>query len=688
MIRCHLLRCSGPFWLLLIASSACQRSNGTTSLPTQNTFPASGAVNASATPGPTRTNVFASQSAEGDNGLNHSLARIYWAQQRTPYIPMPSAGRSDASQIFLVEFTDYTCELCNEYASRLAPAVRKTIAEDLDGTYVQWDIPSTLRKGEVATAIAASAFCGVDDDTFWKLRNEIVSRGRRASRVAPRDRQAAIDLVLDTAREADLLTDQLAACAQQQLYESLVRSFRIWAVTIGITEAPAFAVVGDDGEFSVLQGFAGYEDLANRLAAAVRLRTNVPELPSWPGLAIGSNLIDQSAPKRRPFGQPQVIWASHQTLRNAAPPLLPDEPLEPTESVVGETPDTDSNARPSPAESTQREIPECIEARRKLDALRRSSVSASSSDSYNSLAGDFDPKLDLDIAEMEREEESELAARVRKACGDTEIAIPTRDTSNDWPLARCEQQAVMLIGLINNMGSWKSEYPVQKPDPEMVREEIEAYEASKRDFFDHGCPTYLLSSRSSGSSTSSEVDCPVYGAPSEEGHCFGAVGINCVGGTWWSTVEELIGVGCTHVSGSIYRCPINAGSWFHDTCCEGNREGHNCCNSLWCRANFWAVCAKEWHIAIWSVVGNLSWIRNVNGCIERSSVDHERYAAPAGARLPYGTGDPALVKAQLEGVNVFDITPSIDPFADVCQSRRAQTTSTSSANLGELMECQ
>jgi len=111
-------------------------------------------------------------------------------------------------------------------------------------------------------------------------------------------------------------------------------------------------------------------------------------------------------------------------------------------------------------------------------------------------------------------------------------------------------------------------------------------------------------------------------------HCFGAVGINCVGDSLvvlFPDIEHLLlQVGC---SGN--NCWVNAGSWAHDECCANTPSGR------WCNGPNSATnngCVASWNRAVHRVRNRLGWQRSVNRCTVNNTrlVNFENYCAPAG----------------------------------------------------------
>lgn len=171
--------------------------------------------------------------------------------------PLPgySRGRADAP-VVVVEFTDFGCRWCGEFARTTLPAIdRELVAPGR----VRWVVvPVATGSTPRAVDAAAAAECAAEQQRPWAMHDRLFTRPREWLRARDAERQFA-----GYARELGLDADRFAACYRDPRTSAAVGAYRRLARESGVRVAPTLFVNGRR-----IEGALPAEELAPLLRAA------------------------------------------------------------------------------------------------------------------------------------------------------------------------------------------------------------------------------------------------------------------------------------------------------------------------------------------------------------------------------------------------------------------------------------
>lgn len=143
---------------------------------------------------------------------------------------------SDDAPLTVVEFSDFGCEACADFAAESLPQLR---SEFVETQQVRWRfVPirqGFYRGGEAARA----AECAGEQGKFWGMHDLLLQRQR-----AWQSRGDAAETFTAYASEAGADPEAFAACYTSDRPDATLRLHDMMALTLGIRGVPTFLVGG------------------------------------------------------------------------------------------------------------------------------------------------------------------------------------------------------------------------------------------------------------------------------------------------------------------------------------------------------------------------------------------------------------------------------------------------------------
>jgi len=154
--------------------------------------------------------------------------------------PFPEYGFTvgdSAAPVTVVEFADFGCGACAEFATRSFPTI---IDEFVNPGTVQWRIiPFVLGPFRHSKRAAIAGICAAEQDRFWEFHD--LAYGDQDRWQDPRDPQSAFEqMIIELGGDLS----QFSLCYSNKATEKLANTHRSLARKIGVRATPAFLVNG------------------------------------------------------------------------------------------------------------------------------------------------------------------------------------------------------------------------------------------------------------------------------------------------------------------------------------------------------------------------------------------------------------------------------------------------------------
>ena len=169
-----------------------------------------------------------------------ALALVSAQPVRAQEFPFPEYGftRGDpAAPVTVVEFADFGCGACAEFATRSFPAI---VGEFVSSGTVQWRIvPFVLGPFRHSKAATIAGICAAEQDRFWEFHD--LAYGDQDRWQDPRDPRSAFEqMMVETGGDLSAFTP----CYANKATERLANTHRNLARKIGVRATPAFLING------------------------------------------------------------------------------------------------------------------------------------------------------------------------------------------------------------------------------------------------------------------------------------------------------------------------------------------------------------------------------------------------------------------------------------------------------------
>lgn len=167
--------------------------------------------------------------------LLHFMAATVSAQQgSTPAVGF-ARGAEDAA-VVVVEFLDFGCSACAQFATRTFPNVE---AEYIESGRVRWiALPFVLGPFRNSEAATRAAICAGEQDAFWSMHDLLFEQRAWVSARNPES------VLRDLARSAALDTARFDSCVRSASTRDRVRQAQAEARRAGVRATPIFFING------------------------------------------------------------------------------------------------------------------------------------------------------------------------------------------------------------------------------------------------------------------------------------------------------------------------------------------------------------------------------------------------------------------------------------------------------------
>jgi protein-disulfide isomerase len=138
----------------------------------------------------------------------------------------------NATNLVMIEFSDYQCPFCGRYAKETFPKIRELYVDSNKMDYVFVDVPLPIHKQ--APKAAEAAHCAEDQGKFWEMHNQLMSK------------QDALDNLSSYAAFLNLDLPKYEDCLKTNKYAPRVSSEIAMAAKLGMTGVPGFILAARD----------------------------------------------------------------------------------------------------------------------------------------------------------------------------------------------------------------------------------------------------------------------------------------------------------------------------------------------------------------------------------------------------------------------------------------------------------
>ena len=162
-----------------------------------------------------------------------------------------------AAPIEVLEFADFECGACAQFATLTGPDVKQRLVETGQIRLRVMDVPFHTNSWTASLAAA----CANAQGKFWQMHDALYNTQERWNTLATDN---PLRPIVDVAREAGLDADQLRQCVEARTYQANVQSHLKEAETRGVRATPSFIIGGN-----LVQGAIGYDSFKSYVDSAI-----------------------------------------------------------------------------------------------------------------------------------------------------------------------------------------------------------------------------------------------------------------------------------------------------------------------------------------------------------------------------------------------------------------------------------
>jgi protein-disulfide isomerase len=175
------------------------------------------------------------------------------AQTIDPNAPLPDAQPyvlgDTTAPVRIMEFADYQCPACAEFAVLTEPDLRRRIVQEGLASYHYYDFPLPQFRNSIPASLAAA--CADDQGRFWEMHDRLFNgQDRWAFARNPKG------MFEDYAREIGLDAGAWEACYDDRRHLGRVQANAALGAQIGVGRTPTFVINGQ-----LVEGALGYDRL-------------------------------------------------------------------------------------------------------------------------------------------------------------------------------------------------------------------------------------------------------------------------------------------------------------------------------------------------------------------------------------------------------------------------------------------
>jgi len=143
----------------------------------------------------------------------------------------PVIGKS-ASHLVMIEFSDYQCPFCGQYARETFPKIKELYVNTNKMDYAMIDMPLPIHN--LASKAAEAVHCGEDQGKFWEMHEQMMVK------------QDMLDKLSSYATNLSLSLPQYEECLNSGKHAKRVAAEVEMAAKFGITAVPGFILAARD----------------------------------------------------------------------------------------------------------------------------------------------------------------------------------------------------------------------------------------------------------------------------------------------------------------------------------------------------------------------------------------------------------------------------------------------------------
>ena len=194
-------------------------------------------------------------------------------------------GKPDAP-VQVIEFADFECPACGQFATLAEPDIRKRLIEPGTISYRFYDYPLAMHKNTWQASNAAA--CADEQGKFWEMHDQLFNQqdrwnGQATSRPKSRFQEYAKAIGLDVAK--------WEACYDAQKYQPRIKANEQMAIKRGASQTPTF-VIGNQ----MIGGAISFDRFKALVDSALVLAKNAPPAPNASGDTSKSTAVPAKGP--------------------------------------------------------------------------------------------------------------------------------------------------------------------------------------------------------------------------------------------------------------------------------------------------------------------------------------------------------------------------------------------------------
>lgn len=167
---------------------------------------------------------------------------------------------NENAPVTILEFGDYQCPACQQFATIHEPRVISNFVETGDAKFVYYDFP--LAQHPHAFLAARAARCAADQDRYWEYHEVLFGRqGEWSPSAAP-----PVDEFVGYAESLGMDTDDFRDCVESDRYADVVTANMRLGEKLGVSSTPTVIVSRGPGQVVNVSPNHNYE----RISAVVK----------------------------------------------------------------------------------------------------------------------------------------------------------------------------------------------------------------------------------------------------------------------------------------------------------------------------------------------------------------------------------------------------------------------------------
>lgn len=197
-------------------------------------------------------------------------------------------GKADAP-VQVIEFADFECPACAQFATLAEPDVKKRLIEPGIISYRFYDYPLGIHRNTWQASNAAA--CADEQGKFWEMHDMLFDQQDRWNGAATSRPKSRFQ---EYAKALGLNVDQWEACYDAQKFQARIKANEQFAVKRGASQTPTF-VIGN----KMIGGAIGYDRFKALVDSALVLAKADTTKPA----ASGDTAKSVAVPAKGPGGE-------------------------------------------------------------------------------------------------------------------------------------------------------------------------------------------------------------------------------------------------------------------------------------------------------------------------------------------------------------------------------------------------